>query len=88
MNVERQNKHGHWLPAEPLPEPFGVLWGRLWHERRRRGESRFVALLRSWRDARAITEIADMEDPLISDLRAAFREPVDLDEEDLSGGEA
>lgn len=54
MSVERQMPDGRWLPAEPIPEPFGVLWGCLWHERRRHGEPKWVALFTSWRDARAI----------------------------------
>lgn len=58
MSAERQDEHGRWLPAEPLPEPFGVLWGRLWHDRRRHGEPAWVALFTSWRDARAISKAA------------------------------
>lgn len=54
----RQGDDGRWLQAEPMPEPFGVLWGRLWHERRRHGEPKWVALLTSWRDARAISKVA------------------------------
>lgn len=49
------NHEGRWVPAEPMPEPFGVLWERLWHERRRDGERKWPALIRSWADARAIT---------------------------------
>lgn len=51
-------EHERWLPAEPLPEPFGVLWGRLWAQRNRGGEPKWVALFTSWRDARAITKLA------------------------------
>lgn len=57
MSAYKQNEHGNWLPAEPLPEPFGVLWGRLWHERRRDGQRRWPALVRSWLDARSISKV-------------------------------
>lgn len=56
--VSRQMPDGRWLPAEPIPEPFGVLWGRLWHARRRSGEPKWVALVTSWLDARSITRSA------------------------------
>jgi hypothetical protein len=56
--MEREVRRGVWLPAEPMPEPFGVLWGRLWHARRRDGERKWPALWRSWRDARAINRLA------------------------------
>lgn len=62
MAVERQNEYGRWVPAEPMPEPFGVLWGRLWHERRRHGEPKWVALFTSWRDARSINKVAQPEE--------------------------
>lgn len=53
-----QNAAGRWVPAEPLPEPFGVLWGRLWHARRKSGELKWFALYRSWLDTRAISRVA------------------------------
>ena len=59
MSAYRQQDDGRWLPAEPLPEPFGVLWGRLWQERRNRGEWVVSALVSSWRDARAITRLGE-----------------------------
>lgn len=62
--VERQGDDGRWLPAEPLPEPFGVLWGRLWAERRRDGERKWVALFTSWMDARAISKLARSAPPV------------------------
>lgn len=58
MSVYRQTADGRWLPAEPLPEPFGVLWERLWHERRRRGGRKWPALVASFHDARAISKLA------------------------------
>lgn len=61
MPVESENDFGRWVPDEPLAEPFGVLWERLWHERRRSGERKLVALFRSWLDARAINRTADEE---------------------------
>jgi hypothetical protein len=57
MPVEYQRDDGRWLPAEPLPEPFGVLWGRLWHDRRRDGQHKWVALVTSCFDARAISRL-------------------------------
>lgn len=58
MSVWKQREDGYWLPAEPLPEPFGILWGRLWRERRNGGEWKWPALITSWRDARAISKLA------------------------------
>lgn len=58
MASEREMPDGRWLPSEPMPEPFGVLWGRLWWERRNRGEWKWSALISSWKDARAITEMS------------------------------
>ncbi len=57
MPVDREQADGRWLPAEPLPDPFGVVWGRLWHDRRRRGENKWIALFRSWRDVRSINRL-------------------------------
>lgn len=57
MPTERQSEDGRWLPVEYLPEPFGVLWGRLWLMRRERGQWKWVALFTSWRDARAISRM-------------------------------
>jgi len=54
VSVDRQMPNGRWLPAEPMPEQFGVLWGRLWQERRNRGEWKWSALVASFKDARAI----------------------------------
>lgn len=54
MSDERQTVDGRWLPSEPIAEPFGVVWERLWQERRNRGEWKWPALVTSFRDARAI----------------------------------
>lgn len=56
MSAWQQRPDGHYVPAEPLPEPFGVLWGRLWQQRKKDG-CRF-ALVRAWFDARAISKLA------------------------------
>lgn len=58
MSVYFRRADGRWLPVEPLPEPFGVLWGRLWTVRQEKGERRWLALFTSWRDARAIGKMA------------------------------
>jgi hypothetical protein len=63
VSMWRQTEDGRWLPAEPMPEPFGVLWERLWHDRRRSGEWKWSALIQSWLDARAITRLADEAKP-------------------------
>jgi hypothetical protein len=57
VTADRLRDDGRWLPAEPSPEPFGVLWGRLWHERRRSGEAKWIALFTSWLDARAVAKV-------------------------------
>lgn len=59
MSVEHEAQEGRWLPAESLPEPFGILWERLWHERSNRGEWKWSALVSSWKDARAIDRMTD-----------------------------
>jgi len=53
-----EEKSGRWVPSDPLDEPFGVLWSRLWSQRRNAGEPRLTALFRSWIDARAISRLA------------------------------
>jgi hypothetical protein len=58
VSVWQEGKDGRWLPAEPLPEPFGILWERRWKERQSHGEPKLVAFFTSWRDARAITRLA------------------------------
>lgn len=58
MSAMQQNPDGRWVPLEPMPEPFGVLWGRLWHARRRDGQPKWGGLVTSWLDARAITRTA------------------------------
>jgi hypothetical protein len=57
VSADRESEYALSL-AEPMPEPFGVLWERLWHARRAHGEPKWVALFTSWRDARAISKAA------------------------------
>lgn len=59
---ERERDDGRWFPAEPMPEAFGVLWERLWHERRQRGEPKWIALFTALLDARAIKRLSEAKD--------------------------
>lgn len=54
MSVEYQREDGRWLPAEPLPEAFGVVWERFWLLRRKRGEWWLPSLIQSWIDTRGV----------------------------------
>jgi hypothetical protein len=58
VSAYKQREDGSWIEAEPLPEPFGVVWGRLWQVRQDRGERKWFALIRSWFDTRAVTKLA------------------------------
>lgn len=55
MSVWRQMPDGRWLPAEPEPEPLGIVWERFWIFRKERGERAALALVRAFFDARAVT---------------------------------
>lgn len=50
----RQREDGRWVPLEPMPDPFGLIWERCWRFRRERGERKWTAFVRSFFDARAI----------------------------------
>lgn len=55
MSVDRQMPDGRWLPDEPMPEPFGIVWERFWLLRRERGEWWLPSLVRSFIDTRGVT---------------------------------
>lgn len=46
-----------WVPLEPRPEPFGILWERFWKFRMERGERRVPSCFRSFVDAMRIAEL-------------------------------
>lgn len=54
MTAWEQKPNGRWLPAEPIPEDFGIVWERFWKFRRERGEWKWAALVRAFFDARAV----------------------------------
>ena len=57
MTVQSQREEdGRWLPAEPMPEAFGIVWERFWKIRRSRDETWLLSLVRSFIDARAVSE--------------------------------
>jgi hypothetical protein len=58
MSDWTQRPDRRWVPAEPLPEAFGVLWERCWRFRHGRGERLPLAVFRGWRDARAVWRTA------------------------------
>lgn len=58
MGIQRQRDDGSWVPAEPMPEAFGVVWERFWRLRRKRGERLPLAVVRGYFDARAVTRNA------------------------------
>lgn len=59
MADQQENEQGRWVPAEPMPEPFGVRWGRAYGHRRAQSHGRAKALLLSWLDTRAVDRLAD-----------------------------
>lgn len=56
--VSQQRGDGRWLPAEPLPEPFGIVWERAAKHRMSLGQSRIRAYACGWLDARSISCVA------------------------------
>lgn len=63
MSVERENDYGRWVPAEPLPEPFGIRWERHIRHRRNLGHGRLRAFFCGWLDARSVDRLADEQEP-------------------------
>lgn len=53
----KQRPDGSWVPAEPMPEAFGVVWERFWRQRRKQGERKWPALARAFFDTRAVRNV-------------------------------
>lgn len=53
----RQRPDGRWERVLPVTEPFGVIWERCLRHRRNHGVPYLIALVYSWRDARALQRL-------------------------------